>query len=72
MCRHLKTKELFVLKQFRKARVEELNGQQEVMREKNFLKLIGLDLKGVIRYYQAIMDDDSLWFVFEPCLLGSL
>ena len=72
LCQHTQTKELYALKQLRKSRIEESNSQEEVLREKNTLKQIGQDIKGVIKYYTAVMDEESLWFVFEPCMLGSL
>ena len=71
LAREIKTQELVAIKQLDKQDLIKKNKTEAVMREKQVLK----ELTGkpfIIQIKQAFMDEESLYFVFEHCLYGTL
>lgn len=71
LAREIKTQELVAIKQLDKQDLIKKGKQDAVMREKQILKeLTGKSF--IIQIKQAFMDEESLYFVFEHCLYGTL
>ena len=71
LAKHKKSNEIFAIKQIDKQTMIKLNKQEAVMREKVILKLLQ-GIPNIIKLDQTFMDDDSLYFVFEHCMYGTL